>query len=156
VNLKTVRKRCSEIHQRLRANNMENRLWRRRRPSRHTAAQRSSPIGKDEGFKLETLQAAMGKLQHCSTAGEATRRVQSGAILKNSRNLTILDKIGETNDIYERYVFNSRDQKESESIDAYLGELRTLAQSCNFCTCREHDIFNTRSDCSWPTWWRHA
>lgn len=43
--------------------------------------------------------------------------------------------IGETNETYERYVFNSRDQKEGESIDDYVGELRTLAQTCNFCTC---------------------
>ena len=45
--------------------------------------------------------------------------------------------IGETNETYECCVFNSRNQKEDESIDAYVhvGELRTLAQSCNFCTC---------------------
>ena len=43
--------------------------------------------------------------------------------------------IGETNETYEGYVFNSRDQKEGEAIDAYVGQLRTLAQSCNFCTC---------------------
>ena len=33
----------------------------------------------------------------------------------------------------------SIDQKEHEAIDRYEGELRTLAQSCNFCTCL-HDI----------------
>lgn len=43
---------------------------------------------------------------------------------------------GETNETYEQYVFNSHDQKEGESIDAYVGELRTLAQSCNFCTSK--------------------
>lgn len=32
-------------------------------------------------------------------------------------------------------MFNSHDQKEGSSIDAYVGELRRLAQSCNFCTC---------------------
>ena len=50
--------------------------------------------------------------------------------------------IGETNETYERYVFNSRDQKEGESIDDYVGELRTLAQTCNFCTCL-HDTLET-------------
>ena len=48
--------------------------------------------------------------------------------------------IGETNETYERYVFNSRDQKEDESIDAYVGEPRTLAQSCNFCTCLDDTL----------------
>lgn len=38
------------------------------------------PIGKEQGCELENLQAAMGELQHCSTARKATRRVQSGTI----------------------------------------------------------------------------
>lgn len=52
--------------------------------------------------------------------------------------------IGETNETYERYVFNSRDQKEGEPIDAYVGELRTLAQSCNFCTCLNDTLIRDR------------
>lgn len=36
--------------------------------------------------------------------------------------------IGKTNETYEQYVFNSHDQRQGESIDAYVGELRTLAQ----------------------------
>jgi len=56
---------------------------------------------------------------------------------KLSAIMTEFDKyvIGETNETYERYMFNSRYQKEGESIDAYVGELRTLAQTCNFCPC---------------------
>ena len=34
--------------------------------------------------------------------------------------------IGETNETYERYVFNSRDQKEDEFIDAYIVSRRTV------------------------------
>ena len=52
--------------------------------------------------------------------------------------------IGETNETYERYVFNSRDQKEGESIDDYVGELRTLAQTCNFCTCLHDTLIRDR------------
>lgn len=108
----------------------------------------------------------MGKLQHCSTAGKAAGRVQSGTtpllnrtrydVMKiynsfdlgeaNRRKLSEILKeffdnfaIGETNETYESYVFNSSAQKEDESIHEHVGELRTLAQSCNFCTCL-HDI----------------
>ena len=52
--------------------------------------------------------------------------------------------IGETNEMYEHSVFNSRDQKEGESIDTYVGELRTLAQSCNFCTCLHDTLIRDR------------
>ena len=40
--------------------------------------------------------------------------------------------IGETNETYERYRFNKCDQKEHETIDAYVTSLRTLAKTCNF------------------------
>ena len=48
--------------------------------------------------------------------------------------LDLMEKycIGQTNVIYERYVFNTRNQEEGESIDTYNTALRTLAQTCNF------------------------
>ena len=52
--------------------------------------------------------------------------------------------IGETNETYERYMFNSRNQKKGESIDTYVGELRTLAQSCNFCTYLHDSLIRDR------------
>ena len=52
--------------------------------------------------------------------------------------------ISETNETYERYDFNSRDQKEGESIDDYVGELWTLAQTCNFCTCLHDTLIRDR------------
>ena len=55
--------------------------------------------------------------------------------------------IGETNETYERYVFNSRLIAVcliGEAIDAYVGELRTLAQSCNFCTCLNDTLIRDR------------
>ena len=36
--------------------------------------------------------------------------------------------IGETNETFERYLFNKRDQQEGEPIDQYVAELRILAQ----------------------------
>lgn len=49
----------------------------------------------------------------------------------------ILTKLGEyfepqRNTIYERYVFNSRSQKPSESFDQFLAELLKLAATCQF------------------------
>ena len=43
--------------------------------------------------------------------------------------------IGEINETYERDVFNSTNQGEDESIDAYDTILRTLARRCNFFDC---------------------
>ena len=52
--------------------------------------------------------------------------------------------VGETNETYERYVFNSRNQKEDENIDKYVAELRTLAQSCGFCKCLTDSLIRDR------------
>ena len=41
--------------------------------------------------------------------------------------------IGETDEIYKRYCFNTPNQEPNESVDAYLTALRTLA-TCNFGT----------------------
>ena len=53
---------------------------------------------------------------------------------KLSKILVKLDEfaIGEMNEIYKRYVFNSRRQEGDESIDAYLAALHKFAQTCNF------------------------
>ena len=51
-----------------------------------------------------------------------------------------------------RYVFNSRNQGEDESIDGYVAILRTLARTCNFCDClkdsliRDRIVFGVNSD----------
>ena len=79
------------------------------------------------------------KIYNSFDLSEANRKKLS-EIIKGFDNFAI----GETNETYERYVFNSRDQKEGESIDAYVGELRTLAQSCNFCTCLNDTLIRDR------------
>lgn len=40
--------------------------------------------------------------------------------------------IGETNETYERYMFNCRCQEANETIDAYASVLRTLVKTCNY------------------------
>ena len=52
--------------------------------------------------------------------------------------------IGEVNETFERYTFNSRNQKENESIDVYVTALRTLAKTCNFCDCMRDSIIRDR------------
>ena len=46
--------------------------------------------------------------------------------------------IGETNETYERYVFNKRDQQQGESFDSYLTALRSLIKTCNFGTLQDN------------------
>lgn len=40
--------------------------------------------------------------------------------------------LGQTNEIYERYTFNKRDQVPNKTIDAYVAKLRTLARTCKY------------------------
>ena len=52
--------------------------------------------------------------------------------------------IGETNETYERFIFNRRSQEENESIDQYVTVLRKLAQTCNFCSCLHDSLMRDR------------
>lgn len=52
--------------------------------------------------------------------------------------------IGEVNETYERYVFNKRDQEATETFEAYLSGLRTLAKTCNFCDCLQDSLLRDR------------
>ena len=52
--------------------------------------------------------------------------------------------IGETNETYERYVFNKRDQRPGESVEAYSASLKELAKTCNFCDCMHDSLIRDR------------
>ena len=52
--------------------------------------------------------------------------------------------LGETNETYERFVFNSRQKNENETVDQYVTALRTLAQSCNFYNCLRDSLIRDR------------
>ena len=53
---------------------------------------------------------------------------------KIDKIISAFDKhcIGETNETYERFTFNSRQQLDSESVERYVTELRKLSKTCNF------------------------
>ena len=81
------------------------------------------------------------------TVGDEALRIYNGFVFtttENNRTIKeILEKfdeyaVGEINETYERFVFNKRCQREDESFESFLTELRTLVKSCNFCdTCLE-------------------
>ena len=52
--------------------------------------------------------------------------------------------IGQLNETYERYKFNSRKQNTDESIDTYVTALRALAKNCNFCQCMGDTLLRDR------------
>lgn len=52
--------------------------------------------------------------------------------------------IGETNETYERFIFNPENQEQNESIDQFMTVIRKLAQTYNFCNCL-NDVIH--SDC---------
>ena len=52
--------------------------------------------------------------------------------------------IRETNETFEHYLFNKREQQEGKSIDQDAAELRILAQLCNFCNCLHDSLIHDR------------
>ena len=40
--------------------------------------------------------------------------------------------VGTLNKLYERYIFNSRDQGSGESFDTHLSSFRPLAKTCSY------------------------
>ena len=52
--------------------------------------------------------------------------------------------LGETNEIFERYKFNSRQQQNGESVDSYLNSLKILRKTCNFCDCMKDSLIRDR------------
>jgi len=40
--------------------------------------------------------------------------------------------LGEINEVYERYVFNRRQQEPGETFDSFVGDLRRLVKSCSY------------------------
>ena len=112
----------------------------------------------------------MAELRNCSKPGRTARGISSRAISpflwvptrcvwysclsfateedkkKLSKVMEKLDEfaIGEVNETYERYVFNSRDQEADESIDAYVAALRKSALTCNLCSCLHDSIIRDK------------
>lgn len=57
-----------------------------------------------------------------------------------------LDKhiMGEPNETFERYKFNTRIQGQDESIDDYITALKTLIKPCNYCDCIRDSLLRDR------------
>ena len=59
--------------------------------------------------------------------------------------------IGEINEVYERYVFNRRQQEPGESFDIFVSDLRSLARTCEYdvveeSAMRDHIVLGIRDD----------
>ena len=52
--------------------------------------------------------------------------------------------VGKTNETYERYIFNKRDQRPDESVDEYIRTLKELSKTCNFCDCLRDSLIRDR------------
>ena len=88
-----------------------------------------------------------------SVIGEEALEMFEGMDFATETDRNILSKIiekfeefciGETNETYERFVFNRRNQEENESIEQYVTVIRKLAQTCNFCNCLSDSLIRNR------------
>ena len=103
------------------------------------------------GLNAHTEEYKVAFFLHC--IGTEGLKIYNGFQFESEadrKNLNkVLDKfdeftLGQTNETYERYVFNSRNHEEQESIDAYVTALRNLAKSCNFCDCMRDSLIRDR------------
>ena len=51
---------------------------------------------------------------------------------------------GQTNETYERYKFNNRTQGKDECFNDFLLSVKSLAASCNFCSCMHDSLIRDR------------
>ena len=98
----------------------------------------------DEEYKTATFLSAIG---------EEALEIYKGMTFNPPESSKVLDSvvqkfeeycIGQTNETFEWYLFNSRSQKEDESIDHYVLALGTLAKSCNFFQCLHDSLIRNR------------
>ena len=103
--------------------------------------------------RLERFDENLKTAMFLSVIGEDALEMFDGMDFTPETDRRILSKvvgkfeefcIGETNETYERFIFNCRDQEENESIDQYVTVLRKLAQTCNFCSCLHDSLIRDR------------
>lgn len=51
---------------------------------------------------------------------------------------------GASNETYERFLFNKRDQKVDETINDYIDEFIRMSKRCNFCKCISDSLLRDR------------
>ena len=93
---------------------------------------------------LSNLQVRDNKyrIATCITCiGADALRIYNSLPFDNDEDKSDMDKVlaamekyclGETNVIYERFVFNQRAQQDEETFDQFLTALKELAKTCNF------------------------
>ena len=117
-----------------------------RTPGNHTSRYRII-YSLISGLHSHTEEYKVAFFLHC--IGTEGLKIYNGFQFENEPDSKILQKVlkkfneytlGQTNETYERYVFNSRIQEEQESIDAYVTVLRNLAKPCNFCDCMRDSL----------------
>ena len=52
--------------------------------------------------------------------------------------------LGQTNETFERYKFNTRAQHPDETTDTYVASLKNLQKTCNFCDCLQDSLLRDR------------
>ena len=52
--------------------------------------------------------------------------------------------LGQTQEFFERFQFNRRNQESGESIDEYVSILRNMAKTCGFCDCMREFLLMDR------------
>ncbi|XP_032241511.2 uncharacterized protein K02A2.6-like [Nematostella vectensis] len=76
-----------------------------------------------------------------SCIGPEALEIYDGLPFANEEDKTNINRImelmeahcvGETNEIYERYLFNRRNQENGESVESFIAALRSLAKTCNY------------------------
>ena len=103
--------------------------------------------------RLDQFEESYKAALFLSVIGEDALEMFEGMDFATETDRQILNKIlekfeefciGETNETYERFVFNRRNQEENESVDQYVTVLRKLAQTCNFCNCLNDSLIRDR------------
>ena len=98
----------------------------------------------EEEFKTATFLSCIGEeameiFEGLDFASE-DKRTKFDIVVKKFQDLCL----GETNETYERFLFNSRQKNETETVDQYITALRTLAKTCNFCACLRDSLIRDR------------
>ena len=87
---------------------------------------------------------------HCNDALEMFEGVDFSSEEDRTKYDVVVQKfcrelcLGETNETYERFIFNSREKSEEKSVDQYVTTLRKLAQTCNICACLHDSLIRDR------------
>ena len=99
--------------------------------------------------RLRTQSSDLRTATLLTCIGPDILEIYDGLPFGNEEEKTNIDKvielldayfIGETNEIYEAYLFNQRVQEVGESFDSFLTSVRSLAKTCNFGTIQDRMI----------------